>query len=44
MTEELFADVTMIISEISSDLISPVFATWQERLQKGRNMRGNDIE
>jgi hypothetical protein len=32
--EELFAEVTTIISEIPSDLISRVFATWQERLQK----------
>jgi hypothetical protein len=30
--EELFAEVTMMISEIPSDLISRVFATWQERL------------
>jgi hypothetical protein len=32
--DELFADVAMIISEIPSDLISRVFATWPERLQK----------
>jgi hypothetical protein len=32
--EELFAEVAMIISEIPNDLISRVFATRQERLQK----------
>jgi hypothetical protein len=42
--EELFSEVTTIISEIPSDLISRVFATWQERLQKRRDMRGNYIE
>jgi hypothetical protein len=31
--EELFAEVAMIISEIQSDMISRVFATWKERLQ-----------
>jgi histone-lysine N-methyltransferase SETMAR len=39
--QELFAEVTTIISEISSDLISRVFATWQKRLQKCCDMRGN---
>jgi hypothetical protein len=34
MPKELFAEVAMIISEIPSDLISRVFVTWQERLQK----------
>jgi histone-lysine N-methyltransferase SETMAR len=42
--EELFSEVTTIISEIPSDLISRVFATWQERLQKCCDMRGNYIE
>jgi hypothetical protein len=33
MAEELFVEVELIISEIPSDLISRVCATWQERLQ-----------
>jgi hypothetical protein len=44
MPEELFVEVAMIISEIPSDLISQVFTTWQERLQKCYDMRGNYIE
>jgi hypothetical protein len=31
--EKLFSEVETIISEIPCDLISRVFATWQERLQ-----------
>jgi hypothetical protein len=42
--EDLFAEVTMSISEIQSDVISRVFATWQERLQKCYDMQGNYIE
>jgi hypothetical protein len=42
--EKRFADVTTIISEIPSDLISRVFATWQERSQKCCDMRGNYIK
>jgi hypothetical protein len=42
--EELLSEVTAIISEIPSDLISRVFATSQERLQKCCDMRGNYIE
>jgi hypothetical protein len=42
--EELLSEVTTIISEIPSDLISRVFATWQEGLQKFSDMRGNYIE
>jgi hypothetical protein len=42
--EEIFAEVTTVISEVPSDLISRVFATWQERLQKCCDKRGNDIE
>jgi hypothetical protein len=42
--EELFSEVTTIISEIPSDLISRVFTTLQERLQKCCDMRGNYIE
>jgi hypothetical protein len=33
MSLELFAEMVMIISEIQSNLILRVFATWQERLQ-----------
>jgi hypothetical protein len=44
MAEELFAEVAMIISEIPSDLISRVFVTSQERLQKCCEMRGSEIE
>jgi histone-lysine N-methyltransferase SETMAR len=42
--EELFAEVTTIISEIPRDLFSRVFATWQERLQKCCDMQGNYLE
>jgi hypothetical protein len=42
--EGLFAEVTTIVSEIASDLISRVFATWQERVQKCCDMRGNYLE
>jgi hypothetical protein len=42
--EELFSDVGTIISEIPSEIISRVFLTWQERLQKCIDMGGNYIE
>jgi transposase len=42
--EELFSEVETIISEIPNDMISRVFLTWQERLQKCIDMRGNYIE
>ena len=42
--EELFTEVETIISEIPSDMISRVFLTWQERLRKCIEMRGNYIE
>jgi hypothetical protein len=42
--EELFTKVEKIISEIPSDMISRVFLTWQERLRKSIDMRGNYIE
>jgi hypothetical protein len=42
--KELFAEVAMLILETPSDLISRVFANWQERLQKCRDMQGNQIE
>jgi hypothetical protein len=42
--EELLAEVAMIISEIPSNLISRIFTTWQERLQKCRDIRGNYIK
>jgi hypothetical protein len=42
--DELFAEVALILSAIQSDLISRVFVTWQERLQKYCDMRGNHIE
>jgi hypothetical protein len=42
--EELFGEVEMIISEIPSDMISRVFLTWQERLSKCIDIRGNYIE
>jgi hypothetical protein len=42
--EELFAEAAMIISEIPSDRISRVFATWQEILQNCCDVRGNYIE
>jgi hypothetical protein len=41
--EELFAEVAMIISEIPSDLISRVFATWQERLQNAVICEGTTL-
>jgi histone-lysine N-methyltransferase SETMAR len=37
--EGRFAEVTTIVSENASDLISRVFATWQERVQKCSDMR-----
>jgi hypothetical protein len=42
--EELFSEVETIISEIPSEMILRVFLTWQERLQKRIDMRGNYIE
>jgi hypothetical protein len=42
--EELFTEVETTISEIPSDMISRVFLTWQERLRKYMEMRGNYIE
>jgi hypothetical protein len=41
--QELFCAVETIISGIPSDLISRIFQTWQERLQKCCNLRGNHI-
>jgi hypothetical protein len=42
--DELFSEVETIISEIPSEMISRVFLTWQGRLQKCLDMRGNYIE
>jgi hypothetical protein len=42
--EELFVEVTSVISKFPSDLISRVFATWQGRVQKCWDMRWNYIE
>jgi hypothetical protein len=42
--EELFGEVTLIVLEALTDLISRLFATWQERLQKFCNMQGKQIE
>jgi hypothetical protein len=42
--EELFDEMAMVISEIASDLISRVFATWQAKVQKYCHMGGNYIE
>jgi histone-lysine N-methyltransferase SETMAR len=39
--EGLFAEVTTLISEVPSGLISRVFATWQERVPKCCDMRWN---
>jgi hypothetical protein len=42
--EELFGEVAMIISEIPSDQILRVFATWEERLQQYCDTRGSYVE
>jgi hypothetical protein len=42
--EELFNEVETIISDIPRDMISRVFLTWQERLQKCTDKQGNYVE
>jgi hypothetical protein len=42
--DELSCEVETIISETPSGLISRVFQTWQERLQKSYDTRGHSIE
>jgi hypothetical protein len=42
--KELFRELETIISETPGDLISRVFQTWQERLQKCCDTQGNDSE